>query len=45
MRARYVLISLGIISLFWIGFVAVDLIDKKDAYSPSLLLARKIINY
>ncbi|MEY3237249.1 MAG: hypothetical protein RI883_1350 [Bacteroidota bacterium] len=41
MRARYLLIALGIISLFWIGFVAVDLIDKKDAYSPSLLFGKE----
>jgi hypothetical protein len=41
MRARYLLISLGIISLFWIGFVAVDLIDKKDSYSPSQLFGKE----
>ena len=41
MRARYLLISLGIISLFWIGFVAVDLIDKKDALSPSFLFGKE----
>ena len=41
MRARYLLISLGIISLFWIGFVAVDLIDKKDALSPSYLFGKE----
>ncbi len=41
MRARYLLILLGIISIFWIGFVAVDLIDKKDSFSPALLFGKE----
>jgi hypothetical protein len=34
MFARYFFIFLGIISIGWIGYVAIDLVDKKNAYAP-----------
>lgn len=34
MFARYFFIFLGIISIGWIGYVAGDLVDKKNAYAP-----------
>lgn len=37
MFARYFFIFIGIISLLWIGYVAVDIIDKKNVYTPSSL--------
>jgi len=34
MFARYFFIFLGVISIGWIGYVAGDLVDKKNAYAP-----------
>lgn len=34
MFARYFFIFLGIISIAWIGYVAGDLVDKKNSYAP-----------
>ena len=34
MLGRYILISLGIISVIWTAYVSFDLIDKKDELSP-----------
>jgi hypothetical protein len=34
MLGRYVLLTLGVIALFWTGYVAIDLIDKKDELAP-----------
>jgi hypothetical protein len=41
MFARYFFIALGIISLLWVGYVASDLIDKKDAFSPITLFGKE----
>lgn len=41
MFARYFFIFIGIISLLWIGFVAIDIIDKKNAYSPITLFGKE----
>lgn len=41
MFARYFFICVGIISLLWIGYVAVDIIDKKNAYSPTTLFGKE----
>lgn len=35
MIGRYILLFLGVISLFWIGYVGLDLLDKKDQFSPT----------
>lgn len=35
MIGRYFLLFLGLISLFWIGYVGLDLLDKKDQFSPT----------
>lgn len=37
MLGRYILISLGIIAIFWTAYVSIDLIDKKDELSPTQL--------
>jgi hypothetical protein len=34
MLGRYVLLTLGVIALLWTGYVAIDLIDKKDELAP-----------
>lgn len=41
MVSRYILILLGIISLFWIGFVGVNLIDTKDDFNPDCFFGEK----
>lgn len=41
MFARYFLIVVGILSLLWIGYVAADIIDKKNAYSPTSLFGEE----
>ena len=35
MIGRYFLLFLGVVSLFWIGYVGLDILDKKDQFSPS----------
>lgn len=35
MIGRYFLLFLGVISLFWIGYVSLDLLDKKEQFSPT----------
>lgn len=37
MLGRYILITLGVIALLWTGYVAFDLIDKKNELSPRSL--------
>lgn len=41
MFARYFFIVVGIISLLWIGYVAADIIDKKNAFSPATLFGEE----
>jgi hypothetical protein len=41
MFARYFFIVVGILSLLWIGYVAADIIDKKNAYSPTSLFGEE----
>ena len=41
MLGRYVLITLGIIALLWTGYVAIDLIDKKNELSPLILFGKE----
>ena len=41
MLGRYVLITLGIIALLWTGYVAIDLIDKKNELSPLVLFGKE----
>jgi hypothetical protein len=41
MFARYFFIVVGIISLLWIGYVAADIIDKKNEFSPTILFGEE----
>jgi hypothetical protein len=41
MFARYFFIVIGIISLLWIGYVAADIIDKKNEFSPTILFGEE----
>lgn len=41
MLGRYVLITLGIVALLWTGYVAIDLIDKKNELSPLVLFGKE----
>lgn len=41
MLGRYVLITLGIVALLWTGYVAMDLIDKKNELSPLILFGKE----
>jgi hypothetical protein len=41
MLGRYVLITLGIVALFWTGYIAIDLIDKKNELSPLVLFGKE----
>lgn len=41
MVSRYILILLGVISLFWIGYVGVNLIDTNDEYNPDCFFGQK----
>jgi hypothetical protein len=41
MLGRYVLITLGIVALLWTGYVAIDLIDKKNELSPLILFGKE----
>lgn len=40
MIGRYFLLFLGLISLFWIGYVGLDLLDKKDQFSPTSIFGK-----
>lgn len=40
MIGRYFLLFLGLISLFWIGYVGLDLLDKKDQFSPTRIFGK-----
>lgn len=41
MFARYFFIILALISCAWIGYVAMDLVNKKEAYQPSTLFGKE----
>jgi len=41
MFARYFFIALGIVSIFWIGYVAIDIIDKKESLAPAVLFGKE----
>lgn len=41
MFARYFFIILALISCAWIGYVALDLVNKKEAYQPSTLFGKE----
>lgn len=41
MFARYFFIALGIVSIIWIGYVATDIIDKKESLSPGVLFGKE----
>ncbi|MFN5032871.1 MAG: hypothetical protein ACK5FX_11690 [Flavobacteriia bacterium] len=41
MFARYFFIALGIASLLWVGYVAADLIDKRNAFAPTSLFGKE----
>ncbi len=41
MFARYFFIILALISCAWIGYVAMDLVNKKEAYSPTTLFGKE----
>ena len=41
MFARYFFIALGIASLLWVGYVAADLIDKRNAFVPTSLFGKE----
>lgn len=41
MFARYFFIILALISCAWIGYVALDLVNKKEAYSPTTLFGKE----
>ncbi|MFN5846805.1 MAG: hypothetical protein ACK46O_13965 [Flavobacteriia bacterium] len=41
MFARYFFITLGIISVLWVGYVAADIIDKKKSFSPTSLFGKE----
>lgn len=41
MFARYFFIVLALISCAWIGYVAMDLVNKKEAYQPSSLFGKE----
>jgi len=41
MLGRYVLLTLGVIALLWTGYVAIDLIDKKDELSPFMYFGQE----
>jgi hypothetical protein len=41
MSGRYVLIPLALISLLWIAYVSIDLVAKKDKYTPTHLFGEQ----
>jgi hypothetical protein len=41
MLGRYFFIILGIVSICWIGYLATDIIDKGDDYSPSVVFGKE----
>jgi hypothetical protein len=41
MFARYFFIALGIASLLWIGYVAADLIDQRNAFAPTSVFGKE----
>jgi hypothetical protein len=41
MFARYLLIVLGSISLLWIGYVALDIVETKDSLSPGAVFGKE----
>lgn len=41
MFARYFFIVVGVISLLWIGYVAADIIDSKNAYQPTSIFGKE----
>lgn len=40
MIGRYFLLFLGLVSLFWIGYVGLDLLDKKEQFSPTRIFGK-----
>ncbi|MEY4604435.1 MAG: hypothetical protein RIT43_1727 [Bacteroidota bacterium] len=41
MFARYFFIALGIASLLWVGYVAADLIDQRNAFTPTSVFGKE----
>jgi hypothetical protein len=41
MFARYFFIALGIASLLWVGYVAADLIDQRNAFAPTSVFGKE----
>ena len=41
MFARYLFIALGIASLLWVGYVAADLIDQRNAFAPTTIFGKE----
>jgi hypothetical protein len=41
MFARYFFIALGIVSLLWVGYVAADLIDQRNAFAPTSVFGKE----
>jgi hypothetical protein len=41
MFARYLLIVLGLISLMWIGYVALEIVETKDSLSPGAVFGQE----
>ena len=41
MFARYLFIALGIASLLWVGYVAADLIDQRNAFAPTSVFGKE----
>jgi hypothetical protein len=41
MFARYLFIALGIASLIWVGYVAADLIDQRNAFAPTTIFGKE----
>ena len=41
MISRYILLFLGVVSLVWIIYAGIDLVDKKSEFSPSHLFGEK----
>ena len=41
MFGKYILYIIGIISIIWIGYVGMDIIDKENQFSPTTLFGEK----
>lgn len=41
MNSRYILLFLGVVSLVWIIYAGIDLVDKKSEFSPAHLFGEK----